>query len=103
MKMNGKAYKILYSAGTLNDLKEGRDWYNLQQKNPGKRFINDIKETINSVSRNPLSFSTKYPHIRTAICKVFPYAVHFELDETARVIRIVSIFHFSRRPFWLKD
>jgi len=98
-----KKYKIIFAAEALLDVKESRDWYNLQQKNLGDRFVEEVKSTINQIAVNPLVFSVKYDKIRTANCKIFPYSIHFELDELQPLIRIIAVFHFSRRPLWFKD
>ena len=65
--------------------------------------VNDVKSTIHLVSEHPVSFAIKYGQIRMAVCKIFPFAVHYEIDEADNLIRIIAVFHFSRRPFWLKD
>ncbi|MFT4153242.1 hypothetical protein [Parafilimonas sp.] len=46
-----KKYKILFSRGALNDLKEAKYWYNTQQKGLGKRLVNDVKEAASAIKR----------------------------------------------------
>lgn len=101
MKMM-KKNKVSFSYGALNDLKEARKWYNLQQKGLGKRLTEDVKKTTLSIERNPYYASVKYDNIRTASCNKFPYALHYEIDEENSLVRIVAVFHFSRNPFWLE-
>lgn len=98
-----KSYQLLFSAKALDDLKDARLWYNFQQKGLGKRLTADIKTVIAAIKRNPCFASVKYANIRTAACNTFPYAVHYEVDEDNNIIRVVSIFHFSRRPYWLEE
>ena len=82
-------------------MREARIWYNLQQKGLGKTFIEDVRKTVASIKTNPYFASIKFETIRTAACQAFPYAVHYDIDEVEQLVRIVSIFHFSRRPYWL--
>ncbi len=98
-----KKYKILFSSAALSDLKEGKRWYNTQQKGLGERLMKDLKETTESIKLNPYHASVKFGNIRTVACKIFPYSLHYEIDEENNIVRIVSIFHFSRKPYWLKD
>ncbi len=98
-----KGYKLLFSIKALHDLQEARTWYNLQQKGLGKRLIADVKNVIASIKQNPYFASVKFDNIRTAACKTFPYAIHYEIDEADNIISITSIFHFSRRPYWLAE
>ncbi len=97
-----KSYKAVFSINALQDINEARSWYNLQQKGLGKRLVADAKNKIASIKQNPYFASVKFNNIRTAACKTFPYAIHYEIDEGNNLIRIVSIFHFSRRPYWLE-
>jgi hypothetical protein len=98
-----KQYKVLFSPAALNDLKEAKHWYNTQQKGLGLRLLKDVKEATPAIKLNPYHASVKFENIRTTACKIFPYAVHYEIDEVNNLVRIVSIFHFSRKPYWLKD
>jgi toxin ParE1/3/4 len=95
------SYKLIFSAQAQQDLKEAKTWYNLQQKDLGKKLIDDVKDVLGSIRINPFYASVKYANIRTAACKTFPYAIHYEIDEHESLVRIVSIFHFSRRAYWL--
>ncbi len=93
-----KKYKVVFSTAALNDMKEARKWYNLQQKGLGKRLTEDVKTISSSISRNPFFASVKYDNIRTAACKKFPYALHFEIDEANQLVTVIAVFHFSRKP-----
>jgi hypothetical protein len=63
-------YKIVYSSGALLDLREARLWYNLQQKELGKRFVDDVKKTVAFIKLNLHFASVKFNNIRTAACKL---------------------------------
>ncbi len=78
---------------------EARTWYNLQQNGLGKRFTDDVRKTVSSIKSNPYFASVKFESIRTAACETFPYSVHYETGEAENLVRITSIFHFSRRPY----
>ena len=82
-------------------MRDARTWYNLQQKGLGKRFIEDVRKTVTSIKSNPYFASVKFENIRTAACETFPYAVHYEIDGEEMLVRMVSIFHFCRKPYWL--
>ena len=94
-------YKRLFSGGALLDMRDAHTWYNLQQKGLGNKFIDDVRKTVASIKSNPYFASVKFENIRTAACITFPYAIHYEIDGAENLFRIVSIFHFSRRPYWL--
>ena len=96
-------FTVIFSRQALNDLEEARTWYNLQQKGLGKRLIADVKNIIAAIKQNPYFASVKFENIRTSACATFPYAIHYEIDEQNNILRIISVFHFSRRPYWLDE
>ncbi len=98
-----RRFRLIFSPAALQDLQEARRWYNLQQKGLGKRLVDDVKRVINSIKDNPYFASVKFANVRTASCKTFPYAIHYEIDEKEEIVRIISIFHFSRKQYWLDD
>lgn len=96
-----KTYEVVFSPKALRDIREARSWYNLQQKGLGKRLVEDIKKIVAIIRQNPFHASIEFENIRTAACKTFPYSVHYEIDVRTSIITIVSIFHFSRKPYWM--
>jgi len=96
-------YKIVFSPVALMDVREAADWYNSQQKGLGKKFKEDIRKIIASILLNPFFASVKYENIRMASCNIFAFTVHYEVSEAENIVRIISVFHFSRRPHWLRD
>ncbi len=102
MKKTSK-YKIIFSSAALTDIKEAASWYNSQQKSLGKRFKQEVKTAISYILSNPFHASIKYETIRTVACRIFPYSIHYEVNEAESIIRVISIFHFSRKPNWLTE
>ena len=41
----------------------------------------DVQDVIKDIKTNPFFASIKFETIRTAACKIFPYTVHYEIDE----------------------
>jgi toxin ParE1/3/4 len=96
-------YKIVFSKKSLQETDDARRWYNKQQHGLGKRFVSDVQEVIKDIKANPFFASVKFKTIRTAACKIFPYTVHYEIDEKEKLVRILSVFHISRKPYWMED
>ena len=64
MKSN---YKIVFSTPALHDLREAKQWYNAQQKDLGKRLVQDVQEVVSMIKRNPDFASVEFANIRTAV------------------------------------
>lgn len=88
-------YTVINHNEVKNDVFQAKEWYKNQQKGLEKRFANELKNTINYLIENPLMFQIKYKTVRIAYTEVFPYSVHYHLDEIEKSIKILGIFHTS--------
>lgn len=55
-----KKFKIVCSPSALADVRDAAKWYSSQQKGLGKRFKEEVRFVINSISSNPFFASVKY-------------------------------------------
>jgi len=92
------AWKLAYYDTVKLDVREAKDWYYKQQKGLEKRFADDVKNCISRLQKNPYHYEIKYKKARTALCTVFPYAIHFYIDEAAQQLVIIAIVHQHRDP-----
>ena len=92
------AWKLYYYNQVAIDIIEAKQWYKKRQKYLDKRFAEDVKISINRLQKNPLHYEVKYRNIRIAFCDIFPYAIHFFIDDTLHGIVIVAIVHQHRNP-----
>ena len=64
---------------------------------------NEVKIVLNYLIQNPLLFQVKYKTVRTAYTQIFPYGIHYHLNEKTKTITVLGIFHTSISPDkWLK-
>ncbi|MBK0381966.1 hypothetical protein I5M32_03255 [Pedobacter sp. SD-b] len=92
--------KIIFSQNSLLDAKEAKAWYNKQKENLGEKFQSEIKSTVYKISKSHRNYQIRYENIRMANLNVFPFAIHFKVDEKNSTILIISIFHFRKEPNW---
>lgn len=52
-------YVVLNHEEVKNDILHVKDWYRSHKKGLEKRFVIDVKTTINYIINNPLSFQVK--------------------------------------------
>ncbi len=90
------AYKLIISPLAENDLKEAKDWYNLQLDGLGGEFIQFVDGKILEVLENPKKYQIKHKHVRTTLVDKFPYNIHFTITEDSVVIH--SFYHTGRNP-----
>ena len=88
----------LISIYAKEDLSDASKWYEKQQKGLGKRFLNEIKDAIEIICRNPVGFQIRYDDFRICFTKNFPYGIHYQYMETKNEVHIKAVFHTSRNP-----
>ncbi|MGZ3756644.1 MAG: type II toxin-antitoxin system RelE/ParE family toxin [Mucilaginibacter sp.] len=80
------------------DIREAKDWYKHQGSGLDKKFATEVKRCIQRLQKNPLGYEVKYKNVRTAFTEIFPYAVHFFIDESNKQIVVIAVIHQSRNP-----
>ena len=96
-------YDVLYLDEVENDIAIAKQWYAEQQKDLDVRFASVVKETLSGILKMPSAYSVRYRNIRIAHTKIFPYNVHFYIDETKVKVVIIGIIHNKRKNALLLD
>ena len=91
-------YSIKIDEEALNDLREVVVWYNNVSNNLGLRFHKQVKSQINSLKKNPHTYSIRYSDTRCLLVKKFPFIIHYLINEESFTVEIYAIFHTSRNP-----
>ena len=90
-----KATKVI-STYAKEDLSDASKWYEQQQKGLGKRFLNEVKEAFDIISKNPVGFQIRYDGCRIYFTKTFPYGIHYQYLSDKSETHIKAVFHTSR-------
>lgn len=87
-----KKFKIYVEKLARQDIIEAVMWYNSQQKGLGQRLKADLKHMLVSVAVNPTSFAIRYRKVRLANLSIFPFAIHFLIDESLQWCLLLKLF-----------
>ena len=80
------------------DIRSTAKWYNKQQKGLGKRFTKEVRNKVAHICKTPEHIVTRYHDVKTAIVDVFPYMIHFIVDEGNKTIIITAVFAMAQSP-----
>lgn len=80
------------------DISEAATWYNSKQKGLGKRFTNEIRSKLLFIRENPKASAVRYDDTRCAVLDVFPFMIHYTIDEANKNIIVAAVFHTSLNP-----
>jgi hypothetical protein len=84
-------YIIKFEENSLVNFNKAIKHYEKISDELADRFHNEFWNEIESIKENPLHYQLRYKSIRIAHLNVFPYGVHFIIDD--KVIRVFRILH----------
>jgi mRNA-degrading endonuclease RelE of RelBE toxin-antitoxin system len=90
-------YKALYLDEVEDDIIVAKRWYAEQQKDLDVQFTTAVKETLSNILKMPSAYAVRYRNVRIAHTKIFPYNVHFYIDEPKLQVVIIGIIHNKRK------
>lgn len=88
-------YKAVILPLAKLDIAEAADWYNAKQKGLGKRFTNEVRSKVLFIRENPLASAVRYDDTHCAVLDVFPFMIHYTVDEPNKTIIVAAVFHTS--------
>ncbi len=89
-------YKSQYFDQVFIDVQEAKVWYKEQKEGLEIEFAFAIEKAIEQILKMPSSYSLRYKKVRIAHPKVFPYNIHFYIDEADKTIVFTAIVHNKR-------
>ena len=95
-------YSIFYFDEVETDLKEAILWYKFTDKKLESRFLMAIEKAVLKLQELPKAYSIRYRNIRIAHPPVFPYSIHFYIDDDKEMVVIIAIVHGRRHPDYAK-
>lgn len=91
-------YKSIILPLAKEDIREAAKWYNKKSQGLGKRFTAEIREKVRFIKQNPIASNIRYDNVRAAVLNIFPYMVHYTVDEANKTVVVSAVFHTSRNP-----
>lgn len=91
-------YKAKILPLAKRDISEAAKWYNSKQKGLGMRFSSEVRSKVLSIQANPASYSIRYDEVRCSVLDVFPFMVHYTINEEESSVLIAAVLHTSMNP-----
>jgi plasmid stabilization system protein ParE len=91
-------YKTIILPLAKEDIQDAAKWYNNHQNELGKRFTKEVREKVHFIRQNPEALEIRYDNVRTAVLNVFPFMLHFTIEQENKTIIILGVLHTSRDP-----
>ncbi len=82
------------------ELDDAIEFYNLQSAGLGEKFLDEVLETTELISRFPQLWSRNTENTRKAVLRKYPYNLIYSLFEDK--IFIIAVAHQNREPeYWI--
>ena len=91
-------YKAIILPLAKQDISEAANWYKSKQKGLGKRFTQEVRSKVLFIRQNPKISAVRYDDVRTAVLDVFPFMIHYTVDDQNKTVIISAVFHTSLNP-----
>jgi plasmid stabilization system protein ParE len=91
-------YRIELLPLAKKDIQQAINWYNLNQKNLGLRFLRAFQTEVKVIQKNPTAFINRYNEIHKLVMSNFPFLIHYLIEEELKKIIVVAVFHTSLNP-----
>jgi len=91
-------YKSKILPAAKADIREAAQWYQRQEPGLGKQFTAQVREKLRVIREFPNASAIRYDEVRTTVLEVFPFMIHYTVDEAAKTVIIAAVLHTSRDP-----
>jgi plasmid stabilization system protein ParE len=91
-------YSVFYFDEVEIDVSQARLWYKSVDEKLESKFVKAIENVIQRIQKLPKAYSVRYKNIRIAHPPIFPYSIHFYIDDAQNSIVIIAIVHGRRHP-----
>lgn len=90
-------YQAKYLDDVVNDIIEAKKWYKEQQEGLEEKFAKQIEDAIKNLLKMPTAYQIRYRNIRIAHPIIFPYNIHFYVDDNQQMVVITGVVFNKRK------
>lgn len=90
-------FSIFIEPLAFQDIQDAIDNYELKQPLLGKHFFDTVDLHIQGLKQNPF-FQIRYDNVRCLPIKVFPYMIHFVVNQDTNTVEIKAVLNTHKNP-----
>jgi toxin ParE1/3/4 len=91
------SFNVIFGQASKLDIEQACHYYDGLQPNLSDAFLADVVSAASSLEINPF-FQVRYKDYRILPVQKFPYILIYWVDEAAKIVNIISVFHTSQDP-----
>ena len=89
-------YQAHYFDEVFFDIQEAKIWYKEQKEGLEIEFAIAVEIAVEKILKMPSIYPLRYKKVRIARPKIFPYNIHFYIDEINKIVIFTAIVHNKR-------
>jgi len=93
--------KYILSRLALQELEDGRMYYNLEKEGLGEQSKSFIQDEVNIIFKSPYLYPVITEPVHRKVIIKFPYNIFYRVDDKA--IGILSISHQRKKPVYEQE
>ncbi|REL24795.1 type II toxin-antitoxin system RelE/ParE family toxin [Rhodohalobacter sp. SW132] len=90
-------FSILLDRRAIDDIQEAIDYYEENEPGLGSKFEDDLNNRLVTLSENPF-FQIRYDNVRCLPLKIYPYMIHYSVNEKQKTIIVRSVLNTFKDP-----
>jgi len=92
------SYGVTVLRKAQNEFEDSVEWYRKRSRKAAEGFITNFREAVGLVSSAPHRWPEYHKDYRECLVRDYPFTIVYRVDEPAKLVVIVSVFHQSRHP-----
>lgn len=92
------AYTIITTTNARRDTQQAIDWENIRKPGLGEYFFNDLEAKLSDLVITPAIGSIRYENVRITFTKIFPYNIHYIIDDAKLHVIILRVLSQHKEP-----
>lgn len=94
--------QVRFISPSDDELNEAVEYYNYELKDLGKKFFQEVSNTIERIVRFPNAWPKIGNFTRRCLLKRFPYAIFYTVDHNGDIL-VLAIANLHRNPNYYVD
>ncbi len=94
------AYTIITTTNARRDIQQAIDWENIRKPGLGEYFFNDLEAKLTDLAITPAIGSVRYENVRITFTKIFPYNIHYIIDDKRKLITLLRVLSQYKEPIY---
>jgi hypothetical protein len=94
------AYISITTTNARRDIQQAIDWENMRKPGLGEYFLSDFEAKITDLEITPALGSIRYENVRITFTKIFPYNIHYVIDDTKQLVIILRVLSQYKEPIY---